>query len=89
MVNSHFPRVLAAVKAPELVPPEDLLFGEFYTGAGAFDDVAEADNRRFWIVPGHSSNYTASVHDHIGFANQNQAHRPARGADVDWCIITV
>ena len=89
MIDGEVTVIFAAILTSELIPVENFLLGEFYIWAGAFDDVMEADYGWFWIAPGHSSHYSTAVHDHIGFANQNQAHRPASGADVNRCVIAV
>ena len=55
----------------------------------AFDDIVEADDGRFGKGPGYCAHNSATIHDHIGFSNQDQAHRPACGADVYRCVIAV
>lgn len=39
MVDRKIPGFFAAVLAPELVAPEDLLLGKFNAGAGPFDNL--------------------------------------------------
>ena len=71
MVNSQFTGIFTAVLALELVAAKNLLFGEFYTGAGPLDNLMKANDRGFGIGSGHSANYTTAIHDHVGFPNNN------------------
>lgn len=78
MVYGEFSGFVAAVLASEVVAAEDFLLGELDAGAGPFDNLVQADDGGFGKGLGHGSNHTTAIHDHVGFSNNYQAHRPAR-----------
>jgi hypothetical protein len=77
MVHSQIAGFFTAVLASVMIASEYLLFREFYAGPGSFDHLLETNDGRFWIGSGHSPDHTTAIHDHVGFPNDYQAHRPA------------
>jgi len=89
MVHSQFVGFVSAVLASELVSPEYFLLSEFDGGAGTFDNMVQTDDGGLGIGSGHSANHPTAIHDHVGFTDNNQAHRPARGTDVEGGVIAI
>jgi hypothetical protein len=78
MVHSQITGFFSAVLATVLITSEYFLLGEFYAGSGTLDNLLKANDGWFWIGAGHSPNYPAAIHDHVGFSYNYQAHRPPR-----------
>ena len=77
VVYCQLPGFFSAVLAFEVVASEDFLLGKFDAGPGTLDNLHQTDDGGFGIGPGHGANHTTAIHDHVGFSDYYQAHRPA------------
>ena len=77
MVHGQLAGVISAVLASELVSPEYFLLGKFDSGAGTLDNLVQTDDGGFGVGSYRSGNDPTAIHDHVGFTDNYQAHRPA------------
>jgi hypothetical protein len=79
------PAILAGV----IIPPQDFPFGGAEAGAGAFDEVAEADDGgdfKFGVV---GADGATAVEDEFGFARQQETQGTFGVADVQWFKVDI
>jgi len=83
MIYRQVAFTLAAVLAGIIVAAENFAARQFDVWARAMNLVPQSDDRGTGQQLSHRSYVTTSIHDHIGFARQEQADRPTRGTNID------
>jgi hypothetical protein len=83
MVYGQVAFALAAILTGIIVAAEDFAAREFDVGARTMNLVPQPDDGGTGQHLSHRSNVSPPIDHHIGFARQEQAHRPARGTHID------
>ena len=80
---------LAAILAGIIITAKDLAACQLDVGARPMNLNLQPDDGRTRQQLFHRPNVSTPIHDHIGFARQEQANRPPRGTDIDRLEIRV
>ncbi len=89
MVDGQCIGLPAAILTGEIIASEDLLAGQFYDGAGAFDHPVQPDDGGQGKDFGNAVDDSSTIHHQCGFLGQDQIDCSVRRGDVDGLEISV